>query len=56
MTGCIPLLLHSLIQFKKNEFDEAAFLDCRELQTAKRNILAFYNNIFQGESQTGCQQ
>ncbi len=45
MTGCIPLLLRSLSQFK-NEFDEAAFLDCKELRIVKNNILAFYENIF----------
>ena len=44
MTGSIPPLLRSLSRFN-NEFNEAAFLDCREFEPVTTNILSFYENI-----------
>ena len=46
MTGRIPLLLGSLSEFKDKKFDEAAFLNSKELQLVSSNIDDFYEKIF----------
>ncbi len=42
ITGRIPLFLKPLCQFPNQDWDEAKFLRCRELQTVKNNIESFY--------------
>ena len=46
MTGRNPLLLDSLSKFKDKKFDEAAFLNSKELQLVSSNIDCFYEKIF----------
>ena len=46
MTGRIPLLLGSLSELKDEKYDEAAFLNSKELQLVSRKINAFYEKIF----------
>jgi len=46
MTGRIPLLLRSLPEFNDGRFDAAEFLDSRELQLVRDDIVSFYRKIF----------
>ena len=48
ITGCVPLLLFLLLQFKDQPFDEATFLDFKELRDIQTNINDFYDHLLRG--------
>ena len=45
ITGCVPLLLHSLLRLKGKPFNEATFLRFNELDDVRTNINDFYDRI-----------
>jgi hypothetical protein len=48
ITGGIPLLLQSLLQFKNEEFDHAKFLESTELALVQSNVTFFYQRRLRG--------
>ena len=48
ITGCVPLLLRSLLRFKDDPFNEATFLQFKELRDVQINIEEFYDRLLSG--------
>lgn len=48
ITGCVPLLLHSLFRFKGQPFNEEAFMCFKELRDIQSNISDFYDHFLKG--------
>ena len=45
ITGCIPIYLRALLEFKGEKFDKENFLRCPELAGVVTNITLFYRKL-----------
>ena len=49
ITGRIPLLLHSLLDFKTEMFDEPTFLKSTQMRLVERHVTLFYTGLLERE-------